>query len=112
MLAVAALIGLFIAVPFLMILVNSFKSPADYNSSGPLSLPSELYTDGLRAFWDRVDFPQKLWNSFVMAMSIPCDPGAVAGATDVVLHWQQWRHGSAALDEVAAAIQAAARPLR
>ncbi|HSN37102.1 MAG TPA: ArgP/LysG family DNA-binding transcriptional regulator [Arthrobacter sp.] len=37
------------------------------------------------------------------------DPGA---HVDVPLHWQQWRHGSAALDEVAAAIQAAARPLR
>ena len=37
------------------------------------------------------------------------DPAAYV---DVPLHWQQWRHGSAALDEVAAAIQAAARPLR
>ena len=35
-----------------------------------------------------------------------------AAHVDVPLHWQQWRHGSAALDEVAAAIQAAARPLR
>jgi LysR family transcriptional regulator (chromosome initiation inhibitor) len=31
---------------------------------------------------------------------------------DVPLHWQQWRHGSAALDEVAAAIQDAAQVLR
>ncbi|NUU31326.1 ArgP/LysG family DNA-binding transcriptional regulator [Arthrobacter sp. C9C5] len=35
-----------------------------------------------------------------------------AAHVDVPLHWQQWRHGSAALEEVAAAIQAAARPLR
>ena len=35
-----------------------------------------------------------------------------AAHVDVPLHWQQWRFGSAALDEVAAAIQAAARPLR
>ncbi|MDR7081835.1 LysR family transcriptional regulator (chromosome initiation inhibitor) [Arthrobacter ginsengisoli] len=35
-----------------------------------------------------------------------------AAHVDVPLHWQQWRHGSAALNEVAAAIQAAARPLR
>ena len=35
-----------------------------------------------------------------------------AAHVDVPLHWQQWRHGSAALDEVAAAVQAAARPLR
>ncbi|XAS67660.1 ArgP/LysG family DNA-binding transcriptional regulator [Micrococcaceae bacterium Sec5.7] len=31
---------------------------------------------------------------------------------DVPLHWQQWRHGSAALDEIAAAIQEAAHVLR
>lgn len=35
-----------------------------------------------------------------------------ASHVDVPLHWQQWRHGSAALDRVAAAVQAAARPLR
>jgi raffinose/stachyose/melibiose transport system permease protein len=69
-LAVAALIGLFIAVPFLMILVNSFKSPTDYNTSGPLSLPTQVYTDGLQAFWQRVDFPQKLWNSFLISGSV------------------------------------------
>ena len=40
---------------------------------------------------------------------VPLDPAA---HVDVPLHWQQWRHGSAALDEVAAAIQTAARPLR
>ncbi|MGP4031008.1 ArgP/LysG family DNA-binding transcriptional regulator [Pseudarthrobacter sp. 1C304] len=39
---------------------------------------------------------------------VSLDPAA---HVDVPLHWQQWRHGSAALDEVAAAIQAAARPL-
>jgi LysR family transcriptional regulator (chromosome initiation inhibitor) len=36
-------------------------------------------------------------------------PGAFV---DVTLHWQQWRHGSAALDEIAAAIQLAAGVLR
>jgi raffinose/stachyose/melibiose transport system permease protein len=62
-LAVAIVLGFFIAVPFLMILINSFKSPADYNTSGPLTLPTSLYLDGIVAFWERVDFPQKLWNS-------------------------------------------------
>jgi raffinose/stachyose/melibiose transport system permease protein len=62
-LAVAIVLGFFIAVPFLMILVNSFKSPADYNSSGPLTLPTAIYVDGIVAFWERVDFPEKLWNS-------------------------------------------------
>lgn len=35
-----------------------------------------------------------------------------AAHVDVPLYWQQWRYGSAALDGIAAAIQAAARPLR
>jgi raffinose/stachyose/melibiose transport system permease protein len=69
-LGVAVVIGLFIAVPFLMILVNSFKSPADYNAGGPLSLPTSLYTDGLVAFWERVDFPRKLWNSVMISGSV------------------------------------------
>jgi raffinose/stachyose/melibiose transport system permease protein len=62
-LAVAVVLGFFIAVPFLLILVNSFKSPGEYNSSGPLTLPTSLYFDGIVAFWERVDFPEKLWNS-------------------------------------------------
>ena len=36
-----------IAVPFLLILINSFKSPADYTDGGPLSLPTRLYLDGI-----------------------------------------------------------------
>jgi len=66
-LLVAILLGLLIAVPFLMILLNSFKSPADYNANGPLSLPTGLHFDGLINFWERVNFPEKLWNSFFIS---------------------------------------------
>jgi raffinose/stachyose/melibiose transport system permease protein len=66
-LAAALVVGLLIAVPFLMILVNSFKSPADYNTGGPLQLPTHLYFDGIVNFWKRVDFPQKLWNSIFIS---------------------------------------------
>ena len=68
-LAIAIVVGFLIAVPFLMILINSFKSPADYNSGGPLQLPTHLYFDGIVNFWNRVAFPQKLWNSvFISGM--------------------------------------------
>jgi len=68
-LAAAIVVGILIAVPFLMILINSFKSPADYNSGGPLQLPGHLYFDGIVKFWNRVAFPQKLWNSvFISGM--------------------------------------------
>ncbi|WP_199190243.1 carbohydrate ABC transporter permease [Cryobacterium sp. N22] len=66
-LLVAILIGLLIAVPFFLILINSFKSPADYNAAGPLTLPTDLYFDGMVNFWQRVDFPEKLWNSFFIS---------------------------------------------
>jgi raffinose/stachyose/melibiose transport system permease protein len=62
-LLVAILLGLLIAVPFLLILINSFKSPGRLQHLGPLTLPTSLYFDGIVAFWERVDFPQKLWNS-------------------------------------------------
>jgi raffinose/stachyose/melibiose transport system permease protein len=66
-LLVAILLGLLIAVPFFLILINSFKSPADYNATGPLTLPTNLYFDGMINFWQRVDFPEKLWNSFFIS---------------------------------------------
>jgi len=66
-LVVAIVIGVAIAFPFLLILLNSFKSPADYNSGGPLQLPTSFYTDGIVNFWNRVNFPEKLWNSFFIA---------------------------------------------
>jgi raffinose/stachyose/melibiose transport system permease protein len=69
-LILAILFGVLIAAPFLIILVNSFKSPTDYASSGPLTLPTKLYFDGIASFWQRVDFPGKLWNSFFISGSV------------------------------------------
>lgn len=49
------------------------KSPAEYSQNGPLSLPSHLYLDGVD-FWERTNFPVKLWNSFFISAIV-----AVAG---------------------------------
>lgn len=62
-LAAAGLFALAMLVPFLIMVLNAFKSPSDYSTNGPLSWPAELYTDGVEAFWTRVNFPLKLWNS-------------------------------------------------
>ena len=69
-LGLAIVFGLIVAVPFILILINSFKSPTDYNTSGPLVLPTELYFDGIVNFWNRVDFPEKLMNSFLISGSV------------------------------------------
>jgi raffinose/stachyose/melibiose transport system permease protein len=56
--------------PLLVIAVNAFKSPADYAANGPLSVPVSLYWDGIVDFWNRVDFGQKLWNSFITSLTV------------------------------------------
>lgn len=65
---VAAIVGAFVVfVPFLLILLNAFKSPQDYANGGPLHLPSAIHLDGIQAFWDRVNFPEKVWNSVLIS---------------------------------------------
>ncbi|MGI5155672.1 carbohydrate ABC transporter permease [Microbispora sp. CA-102843] len=63
-LVVLAVVMLF---PFVIVTLNAFKSPAEYSSGGPLSLPHGLYLDGIVTFWDRVDFGLKLWNSLLIS---------------------------------------------
>ena len=68
----AALLALLLIViaPLLIIAINAVKSPAEYAGNGPLSLPTHLYWDGIVNFWNRVDFGQKLWNSFITSFTV------------------------------------------
>jgi raffinose/stachyose/melibiose transport system permease protein len=69
LLGIVVLGALIVIAPLLLILLNSFKSPDDYNHGGPLQLPSHLHLDGLTTFWQASDFPTKLWNSvFISTM--------------------------------------------
>ena len=56
-----------VLVPFYLILVNAFKSPVDYATSGPFALPQSLDFTGIANFWERVSFPQKVWNSIFIS---------------------------------------------
>jgi raffinose/stachyose/melibiose transport system permease protein len=75
-LAGAVLVAVVMMVPFVIMVLNAFKAPADYSQNGPLSFPAEFYTDGLRTFWDRVNFPEKLVNSIWISGAV-----AVFGVT-------------------------------
>ncbi|MEL7977026.1 carbohydrate ABC transporter permease [Isoptericola sp. F-RaC21] len=66
-LAGAVVVALLVVAPLLVMLLNAFKSPDDYTQHGPLSLPTGLYLDGLVNFWQRTEFPVKLWNSFFIS---------------------------------------------
>lgn len=69
-LAVTVAAALLMMAPFAIMVLNAFKSPADYSAHGPLSLPTSLYTDGLVNFWNRVEYPGKLWNSVLISGSV------------------------------------------
>src|SRR4029079_4702664 len=69
LIAVAAA-ALLMLVPFILMLLNAFKSPADYSTNGPLSWPTEFYTKGLVTYWNQVNYPEKLWNSTVIAGTV------------------------------------------
>lgn len=56
--------------PFFLVTLNSFKSPAEYAADGPLSLPNTFYFEGLTGFWERVNFGNKLINSFIISFSV------------------------------------------
>ncbi|MDI6100916.1 carbohydrate ABC transporter permease [Actinoplanes sp. NEAU-A12] len=69
-LAALVVLLLLLVGPLLVIAVNAVKSPADYAANGPLSLPGGLHLDGIVDFWNRVDFGQKLWNSFITSLTV------------------------------------------
>jgi raffinose/stachyose/melibiose transport system permease protein len=57
-------------LPFVIITFNAFKTPAEYSSGGPLSMPKGFYLQGLKDFWDEVDFGGKILNSVLISGSV------------------------------------------
>ncbi|TDN91818.1 carbohydrate ABC transporter permease [Microbacterium sp. BK668] len=67
LLALVVIGALIVIVPFYLIVVNAFKSPVDYATSGPFSLPQAIDLTGIQNFWERVNFPEKVWNSIFIS---------------------------------------------
>lgn len=73
--AYSVLVGLLVLLavmlsPFIIILVNAFKSAPDYASNGPMSWPQNPSLQGLIDFWNRSDFGGALRNSLVISLSV------------------------------------------
>jgi raffinose/stachyose/melibiose transport system permease protein len=71
--AVVAAVTLFVLAflaPFLIILVNSFKTSADYRANGSLSWPEQWNWSIIGDVWERVDFTQKLVNSIQISLGV------------------------------------------
>jgi raffinose/stachyose/melibiose transport system permease protein len=70
MLAVAIVVGVIIAAPFLLLVLNSFKTGADYSTNGPLAWPTTFTLDAFADYLSRVNFPRALWNSILSSTVI------------------------------------------
>lgn len=70
--AMAALLVLLIIMlfPFFIVGLNAFKTPAEYAANGPMAFPDSLDFTSIIAFWNRVSFTGKLWNSLVISLSV------------------------------------------
>ncbi|MFD0705574.1 carbohydrate ABC transporter permease [Alloscardovia venturai] len=63
MLIILAIGGLIMLFPFIVILLNAFKTSSDYANFGPLSWPKHFSMTGINNFWTRSNYPEKVWNS-------------------------------------------------
>ncbi len=70
MLALAILVAVAMASPFLLLALNAFKTGADYSTNGPLAWPTTFTFDAFTSYLQRVDFPRALWNSILSSAAI------------------------------------------
>ncbi|PKQ27090.1 MAG: ABC transporter permease [Actinobacteria bacterium HGW-Actinobacteria-4] len=69
LMVLAVLGALVVLFPILLLLINAFKSPVDYATSSPLTLPERFDFTGIQTFWETQNFPRALWNSvFISSM--------------------------------------------
>ncbi len=54
--------------PLLLVIINSFKTEAEYVANGPLALPVSLNTESISLAWNRLDYPTKLVNSLFISL--------------------------------------------
>lgn len=70
MLGVAVLVALVMASPLLLLVLNAFKTGADYSAHGPLAWPTTFTLDAFVGYLERVNFPLALWNSVLSSTII------------------------------------------
>lgn len=70
MLVVAGAVALLMAAPFLLLVLNAFKTGADYSTNGPLAWPTTFTFDAFADYLSRVDFFRALWNSILSSTVI------------------------------------------
>jgi raffinose/stachyose/melibiose transport system permease protein len=66
-LAALIVLAVVMLVPFVIVVFNALKTPQEYSAKGPLAIPHGVYLQGIKDFWDRVDYGDKLVNSIIIS---------------------------------------------
>lgn len=66
-LAIAVAFALLMLAPLLLLVLNAFKTGADYSAHGPLALPQHLSIEAFQQYLALVDYPRALVNSIVIS---------------------------------------------
>jgi raffinose/stachyose/melibiose transport system permease protein len=69
-LAALIVLAVVMLIPFVIVVFNALKTPQEYSAEGPLSVPHGVNLDGIKAFWDRVDYGEKLVNSVIISGAV------------------------------------------
>jgi raffinose/stachyose/melibiose transport system permease protein len=80
-LAALTVLAVVMLVPFVIVVFNALKTPQEYSAEGPLAVPNGVYLEGIKDFWDRVDYGDKLLNSIIISGVV-----AIAGVIISVLN--------------------------
>jgi raffinose/stachyose/melibiose transport system permease protein len=84
-LAVAVAFALLMLAPLLLLVLNAFKTGADYSAHGPLALPTHLSTEAFQQYLALVDYPRALLNSIVISGLVAVLGTALALVTSYAL---------------------------
>lgn len=66
-LAALIVLAVVMLIPFVIVVFNALKTPQEYSTEGPLAIPHSVYLQGIKDFWDRVDYGDKLLNSIIIS---------------------------------------------
>ncbi|MGN8050363.1 carbohydrate ABC transporter permease [Curtobacterium sp. 22159] len=84
-LAIAVVFALLMLAPLLLLVLNAFKTGADYSAHGPLALPERFSIEAFQQYLSLVDYPRALVNSIVIAGLVAVLGTALALVTSYAL---------------------------
>lgn len=66
-LVLVLLVAMLMLAPLYLVVINSFKDPADYSINGPVAFPENWTTGAFNRYLGAVNFPRLLWNSVLIS---------------------------------------------